>query len=48
MNPPIRRYMSMSLDGFIVRRLEARDATHLRYRIRHRREHPTKTLKEES
>jgi hypothetical protein len=24
------------------------DATHLRYRIRHRREHPTKTLKEES
>ena len=36
------------LDRFIARRLEARDATHLRYRIRHRREHPAKTLKEES
>ncbi|HYS38403.1 MAG TPA: hypothetical protein VEO01_22530, partial [Pseudonocardiaceae bacterium] len=25
----------------LVRRLEARDATHLRYRVRHRRAHPT-------
>ena len=100
MNPPIRLYMSMSLDGFIAgpddrqgqelgrdggrlfnwmddrmsdgpsgqvfRELKATGApifvlthraddggippgaTHLRYRIRHRREHPTKTLKEES
>ena len=38
MNPPTRLYMSMSLDGIeleLARRLEGRDVTHLRYRVRH-------------
>jgi dihydrofolate reductase len=31
----------------LIRRLEGRDVTHLRYRIRHRMAHPAKTRKEE-
>ena len=31
----------------LARRLEGRDATHLRYRIPHREAHPAKSLKEE-